>query len=137
GLREPDPDAGDPDPLVSGPGRRAGGLMHGRAGQALLLMRAYDDTGDAAFLDAAADALRRDLRRCVLRPSGTLDLNEGWRSMPYLGTGSAGIGLALDEYLGYRHDDQFADALPGIELTCQSTMYILPGLFIGRAGILL
>jgi serine/threonine protein kinase len=137
GLREPDPDAADPDPLVSRHGRTAGGLMYGRAGQALLLMRAYDDTRDSAFLDAAADALRRDLRRCIRRPQGNLELNEGWRTMPYLGVGSAGIALAIDEYLGYRHDDQFAEALPGLERCCQSPMYVLPGLHTGRAGILL
>jgi tRNA A-37 threonylcarbamoyl transferase component Bud32 len=137
GLREPDPDAGDPDPLVSKPGRTAGGLMYGRAGQALLLMRAYDDTGDGAYLDAAADALRRDLRRCIERPNGNLELNEGWRSMPYLGIGSAGIAHAIDEYLGHRHDDQFVEALAGLERSCHSPMYILPGLHTGRAGILL
>jgi serine/threonine protein kinase len=135
-LREPDPDADEPDPLVSGTGRTAGGLMHGKAGQALLLMRTYDDTGDSAYLDAAAEALRRDLRRCLLHANGTLELNEGWRTMPYLSIGSAGIGLAIDEYLGYRHDDQLANALPGLLLTCQSTMYILPGLFTGRASML-
>jgi tRNA A-37 threonylcarbamoyl transferase component Bud32 len=134
-LREPDPDADEPNP-ISGAGRTAGGLMQGKAGQALLLMRTYDDTGDPAYLDAAADALRRDLRRCMLRSNGVLELNEGWRTMPYLGVGSAGIGLALDEYLGYRHDEQFAEALPRIVLACGSDMYILPGLFIGRAGIL-
>jgi len=135
-LAEPDPDAGEPDPLVSRVGRTTGGLMYGKAGQALLLMRAYDDTGDEAFLDAAAEALRRDLRRCLVRPNGTLELNEGWRSMPYFAIGSAGIGFAIDSYLGYRADEQFAEAVPRIELTCQSTMYILPGLFTGRAGIL-
>jgi serine/threonine protein kinase len=136
-LREPDPDAGDPDPLVSGGPRTAGGLMHGKAGQALLLLRAYDDTGDAAYLDAAADALRRDLRRCVVRGNGTLELNEGWRTMPYLAVGTAGIGHALDDYLRYRPDEQFAEAVSRIERTCRSTMYILPGLFTGRAGILM
>jgi serine/threonine protein kinase len=136
-LTEPDPDAAEPDPLVSGGPRTAGGLMHGKAGQALLLLRAYDDTGEQAYLDAAADALRRDLRRCLVRANGTLELNEGWRSMPYLAIGSAGIGLVLDDYLRYRPDEQFAEAVSRIELTCQSTMYILPGLFTGRAGILL
>jgi hypothetical protein len=136
-LREPDPDAEAPDPLVSGGPKTAGGLMYGKAGQAMLLMRAYDDTGDAGYLDAAADALRRDLRRCRVRSNGTLELNEGWRTMPYLSIGSAGIGLAIDEYLGYRPDERFADAQSRIALTCRSTMYILPGLFTGRAGILL
>ncbi|HEU5475962.1 MAG TPA: class III lanthionine synthetase LanKC [Actinophytocola sp.] len=135
-LREPDPDAHRTDPLISGGSGPSAGLMQGKAGQALLLMRIYDETGDDAFLDAAAEALRRDLRRCVVRSSGTLEVNEGWRTMPYLAAGSVGIGLALDEYLMRRPDEQFAEAVSRIELTCQLPMYILPGMFTGRAGIL-
>ncbi|UMP06772.1 lanthionine synthetase C family protein [Amycolatopsis sp. EV170708-02-1] len=129
---EPDDEA----PVVSGGELPYAGLMRGRSGQALLLLRAYDDTGDSGFLDRAAVALRQDLRRCVVRGNGSLEVNEGWRSMPYLGTGSTGIGLVLDEYLARRHDDQFAEASRGIELAARSKMYILPGLFNGRAGIL-
>lgn len=136
-LAEPDATPSDGEPLISGGGQPNAGLLQGRSGQALLLMRAYDDTGDLAFLDHAADALRRDLRRCIVRPNGTMEVNEGWRTMPYLGPGSAGVGLALDEYLARRHDEQFAEALPRIEKACRLPMYILPGLFIGRAGILL
>jgi len=135
-LGRPYPDADEPEPLVSGGGHPDAGLMRGCAGQALLFIRTYDDSGDAAWLDLAATAIRRDLRRCVVRDNGTLEVNEGWRTMPYLATGSAGIGLVLDEYLARRPDEQFAEAVPRIELTCQSTMYILPGLFSGRAGIL-
>lgn len=135
-LRAPDPTAGEEEPLISGGVHPHAGLMQGRAGQALLLLRTYDDTGDEAFLDAAAEALRWDLRRCVVRPNGTLEVNEGWRTMPYLATGSVGVGVALDAYLARRHDEQFAAALPGIELVCTLPMYILPGLFTGRAGIL-
>jgi len=127
------PDTGSP---ISDENSRTG-LLRGAAGAALLLLRAYDDTGDTRFIDGAAEALRRDLRRCVTRDNGTIEVNEGWRTMPYLGAGSAGIGLALDEYLARRDDDQFAEALRGIELACRSTMYVLPGLFSGRAGILL
>jgi hypothetical protein len=126
----------DPGSEISDERSRTG-LLRGWSGAALLLLRAYDDTGDTGFLDCAAEALRRDLRRCVTRDNGTVEVNEGWRTMPYLGAGSAGIGLVLDEYLARRHDDQFAQVISGIELTCQSTMYILPGLFTGRAGILL
>ncbi len=123
-------------PTVSGGENPYAGLMRGRAGQALLLLRAYDDTGDTAFLDRAAVALRQDLRCCVVRENGSLEVNEGWRTMPYLGTGSTGIGLVLDEYLARRHDDQFAEASRGAAMAACSTMYILPGLFTGRAGIL-
>jgi serine/threonine protein kinase len=124
-------------PLISGGEHPWAGLMRGWAGQALLLLRAYDDTGDTAFLDRAAVALRHDLRRCVVRPNGTMEVNEGWRSMPYLAAGSTGIGLVLDEYLARRHDERFAVASGQIRLAATSAMYILPGLFTGRAGILL
>jgi len=128
----PDEDA----PTISGGENPYAGLMRGWSGQALLLIRAYDDTGDSAFLDRAAVALRHDLRCCVFRENGSLEVNEGWRSMPYLGTGSTGVGLVLDEYLTRRHDEQFAEASKGAELAARSPMYILTGLFSGRAGIL-
>ncbi len=31
--------------------------------------------------------------------NGALDVDEGWRTMPYLGDGSVGIGLVLDDFL--------------------------------------
>jgi hypothetical protein len=112
------------------------GLMRGAAGPAVLLVRAYDDTGDPSYLDGAAAALRADLRRCVRRDNGALEVDEGWRTMPYLDAGSVGIGLALDEYLARRDDDELADAGRGIDVAASSPMYILPGLLSGRAGII-
>ncbi|MGH3912425.1 MAG: class III lanthionine synthetase LanKC [Pseudonocardiaceae bacterium] len=132
------PEAGeDAQPTISGGTHPYAGLLRGRAGQALLLLRAYDDTGDPGFLDRAAMALRQDLRCCIVRDNGNLEINEGWRTMPYLDMGSVGLGLVLDEYLVRRDDEQFAEALRGIERAASSTMYVLPGLFSGRAGILL
>lgn len=130
---------GDEDsvPDTSGRDNPFAGLLRGSSGPALLLMRAYDDTGDPAYLDRAAVALRQDLKRCVTRTSGALEVNEGWRTMPYLEAGSVGVGYALDEYLARRHDDRFAEASRGADLAARSAMYILPGLFAGRAGILL
>lgn len=124
-------------PELSGRENPYAGLMHGSSGAALLLMRAYDDTGDGAYLDRAAVALGQDLRRSVLRDNGTMEVNEGWRTMPYLEVGSVGVGLALHEYLARRANERFAEALHAIDRTAQSPMYALPGLFSGRAGILL
>jgi hypothetical protein len=105
------------------------------------MIRAFDEIGEEALLDRAALALRHDLRRCVVRDNGTLEVNEGWRTMPYLDGGSTGIGIVLDEYLKRRpdgeHAEQFAEAAEGARLAAQSRMYILPGLFTGRAGILM
>jgi serine/threonine protein kinase len=122
---------------ISGGEHPYAGLLQGSSGPALLLIRAYDETGDTGYLDLAAVALGQDLRRCVTRENGVLEVNEGWRTMPYLDTGSVGVGLVLDEYLARRHDDRFAEASRGAQFAAQSPMYVLPGLFEGRAGILL
>jgi tRNA A-37 threonylcarbamoyl transferase component Bud32 len=131
------PDDSTVDSPISGGGQPWAGLFRGRSGAGLFLIRMYDETGDAAYLDRAADALRYDLRRCVWRDNGTIEVNEGWRSMPYLDGGSIGIGLVLDEFLRRRPDDQFATAAAGVVRTSKSPMYILPGLLTGRAGVLL
>lgn len=141
GLGDEDPGTAVGDGIggdqISGGEHPWAGLMRGCAGQALLLLRAYDDTGDTGFLDRAAVALRQDLRRCTVRPDGSLQVNEGWRSMPYLTVGSVGLGMVIDQYLGYRDDERFAEASRRIELAAQATMYVQPELFLGRAGILL
>lgn len=130
----------DDPPPISGSGQPRAGLLRGCAGQAMLMMRAYDETGEETLLDRAALALRHDLRRCIVRDNGTLEVNEGWRTMPYVDGGSVGIGMVLDEFLSRQDSgpfaDQFAEASAGAWGASQSRMYILPGLFTGRAGIL-
>lgn len=110
------------------------GLMHGSSGPALLFLRLYEHTGDTGLLDCAANALRQDLRHCILRDDGSMHVDEGWRSLPYLDGGSAGIGLVLDEYLVHQHDDQFAEASRAIQKSARSPFCIQSGLFNGRAG---
>ncbi|MEW2085895.1 class III lanthionine synthetase LanKC [Streptomyces sp. NPDC005283] len=113
------------------------GLLHGASGTALLFVRLYERTGDRALLDLAADALRRDLERCVRSAGGTLQVSEGWRTMPYLGAGSVGIGMVLDDYLLHRRDEQFEQARQDIVAAAQAKFYAQPGLFRGAAGMVL
>lgn len=130
---------GDVDsvPETSGLENPYAGLFRGSSGPALLLMTAYDETGDQEFLDRAAVALRQDLRRCVVRDNGVMEVDEGWRTMPYLAAGSAGVGIALDQYLTRRPDEQFRTASEAIHRAAQARMYVQSGLFAGRAGMLL
>ncbi|MGC4813227.1 class III lanthionine synthetase LanKC [Micromonospora sp. DT228] len=128
--------ADDPGPDVSGGRNPYAGLLRGRTGPALMLMRLYELSGDDELLEHAATALRQDLRRCVLRPDGALEVNEGWRTMPYLAHGSVGIGLVLDQYLRHRADERFAEASAGIRRAARSPFYAQSGLFAGRAGII-
>ncbi|MET9432311.1 MULTISPECIES: class III lanthionine synthetase LanKC [unclassified Streptomyces] len=113
------------------------GLLHGNSGPALLYLRLYERTGDTGLLDLAADALRRDLDRCVRGAGGTLQVDEGWRTMPYLGAGSVGIGMVLDDFAAHRDDERFAQARTEIVRAAQATFYAQPGLFRGAAGMVL
>jgi hypothetical protein len=113
------------------------GLMRGSAGPALLFIRRYEQTGDDRLLDLAATALRQDLRRCVVRSDGSMEVDEDWRTMPYLGQGSVGIGFALAEYLAHREDEQFSEAAARIHHAASGHFYAQAGLFAGRAGMIL
>lgn len=131
-------------PNGAAPGGRAprAGLLYGASGSALLFLRLYERTGDAALIDLATDALRRDLDRCVRGASGTLQVDEGWRTMPYLGAGSVGIGMVLDDLLALRPDPggpdgDFERARRDIVAAAQATFYAQPGLFRGAAGMVL
>ncbi|MDG9714958.1 class III lanthionine synthetase LanKC [Streptomyces sp. DH10] len=123
-------------PEVSGGRHPRAGLMHGSSGPALLFIRCYEATGDEVFLDLAATALGQDLRRCVTRADGALHVNEGWRSLPYLAEGSAGVAVVLDLLRGHRDDDRLRTAAAGALISSSSQFYVQSGLFNGRAGII-
>ena len=129
-------DGEDDVATVSGGKHPYAGLLRGSSGPALLFLRMYERFDNPALLDLAATALRQDLRRCVVRDDGAMDVNEGWRTMPYLADGSIGIGLVLDDYLALRDDEQFASASAAIRRTAQAAFFIEPGLFWGRAGMI-
>ena len=118
-------------------GKRAG-LLRGATGPALFFLRLYESTGDPALLDHASSALRADLARCVRDNTGALAVDEGFRTMPYLGTGSVGIGTVIEDYLVHCPDDEeFARAVDDILPMARSRYYAEPGLFEGRAGMIL
>lgn len=127
----------DDVPAVSGGADPYAGLTRGSSGPALLFLRLYEQSGDPGLLDLAATALRQDLRRCVTRDDGAIEVDEGWRTMPYVADGSVGIGMVLEEYLRHRHDDRFAEAAAGARRTAATGFFIEPGLFYGRAGMIL
>nr|WP_107910212.1 class III lanthionine synthetase LanKC [Streptomyces chartreusis] len=126
------------EPVADGQRPRAG-LLRGASGPALFLLRRYERTGDRRLLDAAGEALRRDLAACVEQKGGSLEVDEGWRSMPYLGEGSVGVGMVLDDHLAHADDDTgaFERARAGILTAATSRFYAQPGLFQGRAGMIL
>ncbi|OJF11997.1 class III lanthionine synthetase LanKC [Couchioplanes caeruleus] len=127
--------AGDA-PATSGARPHHAGLTHGWTGPALLFLRMYERTRDVALLNGATTAIRRDLDRCVVRDDGAMEVDEGWRTMPYLARGSVGIGAVIDQVLAYRADERLAEASDAISLAARSPFYAQAGLFAGRAGII-
>jgi len=129
---------GDVDdvPDTSGETNPRAGLMFGSSGPALLFLDAYERSGDPGLLELAGTAIRQDLRRCVRDDSGTLQVNQGWRTLPYLEEGSAGIALVLARYLRHCPDDELAEALAGLQLVNRCGYFVQPGLFMGRAGLI-
>ncbi|MFE0675664.1 class III lanthionine synthetase LanKC [Streptomyces sp. NPDC058867] len=129
-LAEPEPEA---------PRRRRAGLLRGASGPALFLLRQFQRTGDPALLAAARAALRRDLECCAVHANGAVEVDEGWRTLPYLGDGSAGIGTVLDDLLALDPDAaaEFGPARTGILTAATCRFYVQPGLFQGRAGLIL
>jgi hypothetical protein len=128
----------DPADVVAGvSGGPHAGLMRGRAGPALMFIRLFESSGDTGYLDLAAVALDQDLSRCAVAGDGSLQVNDGRRTVPYLATGSIGIGLVLQAFLRHRHDERYVTALAQIALAAQADFYPQSGLFTGRAGALL
>ncbi len=121
---------------ISGEGHLRAGLMFGSSGPALLFLHAYERTGDSGLLDLAAIALRQDLRRCVRTNDQTLQANQGWRTLPYLKEGSAGIAMVLDRYLRHRPGDPLAESFDLLRRVFQCSYFVQAGLFMGRSGIL-
>jgi Protein kinase domain len=112
------------------------GLMSGMSGPALMFIRRYERTGEPALLDHAARALGRDLDACVTDRAGGTQVDQGWRTMPYLATGSVGIGMVIDDFLQYRDDERLREARATIRTAARSLYYAQSGLFNGRAGML-
>lgn len=125
---------------ISGGDHPRAGLMHGSAGPALMFLRAYERCGDTGLLDRAEVALRQDLRRCLLVDDGTLQVDQGWRTLPYLEEGSVGIALVLARYLTHRPDGgvdgAVAAELERLTGVLGADFFVQPGLFTGRAGMI-
>ena len=122
---------------ISGGTEPHAGLLRGSSGPALMFLRLHEYRSDDGLLDLAATAIRQDLRRCVQSRHGVLHVAEGWRTLPYIADGSVGIGFAVDDYLAYREDEQFAQAAEQIRAAARSGFYVGAGLFSGRAGMML
>ncbi|TDL45276.1 class III lanthionine synthetase LanKC [Microbacterium oleivorans] len=117
--------------------QRGGGLLGGATGTAVLAMALHERTQDAQYLHTARRAIDYDVRSLHRAKDGTVHVNEGWRSLPYLGWGSAGIGLAMARYIAVDHREDYAGLIDGIISAAYAPFTAQAGLFQGRSGLML
>lgn len=117
---------------------RGAGLMWGASGTALFALRLFERTRESEYLRLAMDALDDDLLHCRTADDGSLQVDEGWRLMPYLASGSAGIGIVLAQLLLHlAPSEKYATALDGISRAASAPFTVQSGLFTGRSGLML
>ncbi|MFI5535656.1 class III lanthionine synthetase LanKC [Nocardia sp. NPDC051900] len=117
------------------------GLLDGLAGAAIAL--AYVTKGAAGakrdhggltarLLDAAVEQLAE-------APDGSLQVREHGNLYPYLGSGSAGVALAIAmcQSSGIACKESFVSVLAKIRRACAVRTCLYPGLFDGMAGLVL
>lgn len=111
-----------------------GGLMWGLTGQALFWLRSYERSQDPLDLERATVTLQQDVDLLVTCVDGSLQLNEGWRTLPYLGSGSAGVGLVLARALRHVERPGWRDVLAGVERAVRPEFVVQSNMLNGRAG---
>ncbi|CAL9549644.1 putative SapB synthase [Streptomyces sp. enrichment culture] len=131
------------------PRRGEAGLMRGRSGGALFLLRLHAHTPDTALLDGARELLDTDLRALGWTAEPGVEVGavhaeaeEGWAEdavgvRPTFAAGSGGTAMVLSEYLAQRHEPRFALACETVLRRALDCTPHTAGLFHGFAGVLL
>lgn len=112
------------------------GLLHGWSGPALLFTRLFESTKDPKWLRYAETALARDLGRCGVAWENRIQVKDGQRWRIGLEQGSAGIGIAVHEYLRHRRSPHLAGVHERIRTGLDTELLLAGGLFNGHAGVL-
>ncbi|RCS57183.1 class III lanthionine synthetase LanKC [Microbacterium sp. JB110] len=115
------------------------GLLFGHLGLAWLFAEAAAASGnDRRLVDFANAAMLHELSS--YEPdgkSGSLQLLEGNRLVPYLATGSAGFGCVLDVLDRADVASEVSEAVPQLWEATNALFCVFPGLLYGHAGLAL
>lgn len=124
-------------PSARTPTGRAAGLMDGWSGVAVFLTALAVATGEERYLDEAEECVRRDLRTCVEGPGGALLVEERGILYPYLAHGSAGIAVAAARVARAGRLSVTERQIDGLVRASSPAVVIEPGIFDGRAGLMI
>jgi hypothetical protein len=113
------------------------GLLHGWSGPALFWVNAYlRHERRPEFLELAREAIKIDLARCSRTTNGTIEFDETWRTLPYLGAGSIAVALAIRELRSASGDSEFDEELAMIHRAATYNQYAQAGFAHGVSGFL-
>jgi tRNA A-37 threonylcarbamoyl transferase component Bud32 len=129
--------------MAASPGKFArAGLLSGWSGPALLFIQLFERTGEPGWLSFADQALCRDLEECVTADDGSLQARDGERrTLPYVGVGSAGVLMVIEELAAKLPvapgvDARSVDSLAGLRQACEGEFMAYPSLMYGRGGLM-
>lgn len=128
---------GEPGRVMANQARfQDSGLLYGHLGMAWLFATAATAFSEPSWMDTAVEAIENELSRYD-DSDGRLQFKQAGRLLPYLATGSAGLGIVLPllppRLLGSRLREVADKALAAVELDFCSAA----GLFNGHAGLML
>lgn len=115
------------------------GLAHGASGVALYLLYLYRITGQERFVAVGKKALASDIAAGVKTPDGGLSWAAASDAQttvyPYWRYGSAGIGTVIARYYNVLGDHSYRQLLEKVFIDCDRKYAVLPGRFVGLAGL--
>lgn len=111
------------------------GLLNGPSGIALFLASHGRLHDDAAAVESSRRLLQIDVRRLEHRHGWGLQLRHSGRLVPFLGSGSAGVGTALVQVFRATSDQDLLRVLHGVADAASPEFTAHSGLLDGRAGL--
>lgn len=112
------------------------GLASGPTGLALFLAMHGRRSGDERSTAAAVRLIEIDVDRLERSDDGEIQIAHEGRLVPFLATGSAGVGIALLQLRRATGDDAHLAAIPGIVEAASPRLTAHAGLLNGRAGLM-
>ncbi|HFI0215598.1 TPA: lanthionine synthetase LanC family protein [Streptococcus suis] len=125
---------GRSDVQSNDPYENYGGLFYGHAGIGWLFGEAYRYTGDSIYKEGLELAIDKELVAYKTDTNDSLQYSQGYRLLPYLATGSAGL-LMLIKRNKENLSQKYTDYMYSLEKATNPVFCVLPGLFNGFCGL--
>lgn len=113
------------------------GLLDGWTGVSMFFSALYRSTRKDKWLIDAIVALSKDIEQGTFTEELSFQVKDGFRVLPYLAGGSAGIGLGILEIQDILKNSIWHQEVEGIAKVLNSVCYYNDGLFRGIAGLFL